>query len=260
MRRHSWDLLAVIAVALLSLAVAVISRGANPALTAVTLPLVLFLPGYALVAALVTTGFLGFAERVALSLGVSIALTVMGGLLLHTLRIPLAGASWRVLLTGLTVALAGYGLYRRERGALAPAGSLAAQMTPREAALFSAGALVIGLALGLGGLGIATPPGEPFTEFWALGEQAGERSVVRVGLMNEEGRPTTYRVAVHAGERLLAEWPEISLPAEGRWQAEATVPEALLGEELTARAYRAGDADGSPYRSAWLYIERSGSP
>jgi uncharacterized membrane protein len=259
-RRHSWDLLAVIAVALLSLAVAVVSRGPNPALTAVTLPLVVFLPGYALVALLLGERFLGFPERVALSLGVSIALTVMGGLLLHMLRIPLGAASWRIALAGLTVALAGYGLVRRARGDLAPVGPLAAQMTPREAFLFSAGALVIGLALGLSGLGIARAPGEPFTEFWALGEQVGSRSVVRVGLTNEEGLPMTYRVAVQAGDRLLAEWPEIRLGTAGQWEAEATVPEALLGQQITARAYRAEDPDDQPYRTARIYLDREVRP
>ncbi len=260
MRRQSWDLLVVIAVALLSLAVAVVSRGPNPALTAVTLPLVLFLPGYALVAALLPARYLGFPERVALSLGVSVALTVMGGLLLHALRIPLGGASWRILLAGLTLAPAGYGLFRRARGDQSPVGSLAAQMTMREALLFSAGALVVGLALGLGGLGIANAPGEPFTELWALGEQAGARSVVRVGLTNDEGRPMTYRVAVQAGDRLLAEWPEITLSTGGRWGAEATVPQALLGQEITVRAYRAEDADDQPYRSARLRVDGYSNP
>jgi uncharacterized membrane protein len=259
-RRYYWDLLTVIALALLALPVALISRESNPALIATVLPLALFLPGYALVATLIPSGQLGFPERVALSLGVSIALTVLGGLLLHALRLPLTGAAWQLLLAGATIAVAGIGIRRRNRGRQAPVGTLFAQMTPREALVFSAGALLIGLALGIGGIGVASPPGEAFTEFWALDNQVGTRTALRVGLANEEGRPMTYRVAVHAGDRLLAEWPRVSLSAGGKWQAEATVPPALFGQEITAHVYRSGDADDQPYRQTRVVVDRSPGP
>jgi uncharacterized membrane protein len=259
-RHHSWDLLTVIGLALLASAVALVSRGSNPALIATALPLALFLPGYALVAALLPSGQLGFPERAALGLGLSITITVLGGLLLDAFGAPLTRGAWQVWLAAATIALAGVGLFRRRQGRLGPAGALAAQMTPREALLFSAGALLIGLALGVGGIGIAAPPGEAFTEFWALSEQAGERSVIRVGLRNEEGRPVTYRVAVEAGDRLLAEWPQVSVAAGKTWRAQATVSEALFGEEIYARLYRSGDPDGEPYRQARLVVERSDLP
>jgi uncharacterized membrane protein len=259
-RRHSWDLIAVMGLALLALAVALLSGGPNPALTAVSVPLALFLPGYALVANLLPQGQLGFPERVALALGTSIAVTVAAGLLLNALDIPLAGGPWRVLLAGFTAALVALALLRRRQGRLAPVGALAAQMTSQEALLLGTGALIIGLALGLGGIGIASPPSEPFTGFWALGQEQGARALINVGLTNEEGRPMTYRVAVQAGDRLLAEWPQVSVPANGAWQAEATVPPALRGQDIIATAYRTGDPAETPYRWARVTMEGSAPP
>jgi hypothetical protein len=70
----------------------------------------------------------------------------------------------------------------------------------------------------------------------------------------------TYRVAVEAGDRLLAEWPQVSVAAGKSWQAEATAPEALIGEQIYARVYRSGDPDGEPYRQVRLVMERSDLP
>ena len=259
-RHHSWDLLVVIALALSALAIGALARGPNPALTTVTLPLALLLPGYALVAALLPFGHLGFPERLALSLGVSIALAVLCGLLLHALRIPLGSASWRVLLSLVTLAAAGYALLRRGRSALPPVPALAARMHFREALLLSAGALLIGLALGLGSIGVARPPSEPFTQFWALSGQAGDRVVVRVGLTNEEGLPVTYRIVIQAGDWLVAEWPSVSVRPRETWEAEATVPQELTGQVLTTLAYRANDPSGQPYRRARITVEQSVAP
>ena len=248
MRRHSPDLLAVIVVAFLALLAGLAWRGPNPVLTAATLPFALVLPGYALIALVLPNGHLGFPERVVLSLGASIALIALGGLLLHALGVPLDGGSWHILLGGLTLALSGAALWRRARGKLAPLGALAARMTPREAGLFSLGALMIGLALGLGAVGAAPPQDAPFTAFWALSEPLGASPAVRVGLENHEEHSVTYRVAVQAGDRLVAEWPQVSLPAGGQWQAQATVPAGLRGQALDALAFRGDDPGGSPYR------------
>jgi uncharacterized membrane protein len=260
LRRHSWDLLAVNALALVALAAGALSRGPNPALTALTVPLVLILPGYALVATLIPYGHFGFPERLALSVGVSMALAALGGLLLHALSIPLDGPTWRVALALITLAAAAVGLARRRQGRLPPVPPLAAQMSPREALLLSTGALLIGLALGLGGIGTATPPGESFTGFWALGSETGDRTIIRIGLNNEEGRPVTYNILAQAGDRLVAEWPEVTVPARGEWNAEATVPLGLIGQELDALAYRTDDVSGRPYRRARITVERSSAP
>jgi hypothetical protein len=249
-------LLAVIAVTLLALVAGLISRGPNPVLTAVTLPLVLFLPGYALIALILPYGHLGFPERIALGLGVSIAIAALGGLLLNALHVPLGATSWRLALAAFTLALALLALWRRTSGKLAPPGALSARMTPREVSLMGVGALLIGLALGLGAVGAARPAGGPFTAFWALSDQA----VIRVGLENSEDTAITYRIAVQAGDRLVAEWPQVSLPAGGHWQAEATVPASLRGQTVDALAYRSDDLSGQPYRRARVVIAADAQP
>ncbi len=150
MRRNHTDLLVVGVLAVVAAAAGALSGERSNIVQAVlSLPLVLFLPGYALSAALLPDGRTGLAERIAFSLGLSIAVAALGGLVLNRLPGGLNPGSWRLMLLALTLGAAGFAYWRRGRDGVMGPGPLATQISMREAALFSAAALVIGLALGL---------------------------------------------------------------------------------------------------------------
>src|SRR3954468_21171576 len=81
----------------------------------VALPFVLVLPGLALTAALFPTGALDVAERLLFSLGLSLAITALGGLVLQLTPWGLRPASWALLL-GLVTLAAGAAAFLRWRG------------------------------------------------------------------------------------------------------------------------------------------------
>ncbi|MGE5602492.1 MAG: DUF1616 domain-containing protein [Nitrososphaerales archaeon] len=263
MRRNQADLLLVSLVAFVAVAISAISGDSSNALRAsLSLPLVLFLPGYALSAALLPDGRTGLAERVALSVGLSIAIAALGGLLLNLLPSGLTPGAWRLLLLGVTLTATAYALWRRRHERIAGPGPVVTQVSFREAALLSAAALLIGLALGVGALGVdpvnhGTTAQAPFTQLWAIPRQSGQQYVIQVGLSNLENQRVSYRVTLESGSRVLAEWPAVTLASGDSWQAQAALPLLLEQREITANAYRPGDT--TPYRHVRLAAQGAGT-
>lgn len=258
------DLLIVSSLAVLAVIVSIISAGHTNALNAaLSLPLVLFLPGYAFSAALLPDGRAGLAERLAISLGLSIAIAGLGGLLLNFLPGGLTADSWRFLLLGVTLTAAVWAYVRRRLGRISGPGPLVTQISMREVALLSSAALLIGLALGFGALGIDPTTGSntlgtgPFTQMWAVPAQNGQQTVVHLGLHNYEGESVSYMLTLEADGRVLAEWPQVTLQSGADWQAQAALPQNFAGKEVTANVYRAGDA--APYRHVRLTVLPGGA-
>jgi uncharacterized membrane protein len=201
---------------------------------AVALPLVLFLPGYALLAALFPRRTdLGLGERAALSVGLSVALVPLIGLVLNYTSWGIRLVPVAISLEILTLAL---GLVAHGRRLALPAadrfsvrladftGTVSAHLFPEGSSrmdralswilLFS-----VVLALGTTLFVIATPRvGERFTEFYILDLNgkaadyptklaAGVPAGVVVGIGNQEYRPVDYTVEVLLANRT---WDPVS--------------------------------------------------
>src|ERR1700676_5175553 len=98
MRRNNLDLLVIAFIAVLNIVWALLPN--RPALigTILALPLVFVLPGYTLTEALFYQKMLNGTHRLVLSLGLSLALAILGGLLLNVLPIGLQAQSWAMFL------------------------------------------------------------------------------------------------------------------------------------------------------------------
>ena len=81
--------------------------------------LALVLPGYALSAAVFRMRSVRTAERAALTLGISLSVAVLGGLVLDALPSGLETQTWLFLLGGVTVIASMIALWRRTRHASA---------------------------------------------------------------------------------------------------------------------------------------------
>lgn len=249
------DLVAVV-VLVLAACLAVLVPGLNetPLRVALGLPLVLFLPGYALVAALFpeggesptaespvsesdeTSGFATGAsrgidgvERVALSLGLSIAVVPLVGLLLNFTPWGIRLVPVLFGLTAVTLSLTAVAAARRRalpeserfrvpyrdwvdvgrREVFEPE-------TQLDGLLNVVLAVSILLALGAVGYAVVVPPqGETFTEFYVLTEdedddrvaadyptafEVGDSEPVVLGIGNQEGEAVSYTVVVQLQE------------------------------------------------------------
>src|SRR5258708_16677585 len=114
--RHSAsvDLYLTIGLTLAAWVIAALLPLGDPLRTLLVLPFLLVLPGYALTAALFPNQ-IGLAERLLLTLALSISVTVVSGLLLNLTAWGLQGTTWIVWLGGITIAACMLALARRQR-------------------------------------------------------------------------------------------------------------------------------------------------
>lgn len=251
------DLVVVMALALLALAAGVLwSESAVSALLGALL--VLVLPGYAVFAALTAgreQGGPSFAREPAeialFALVLTTAAVVVGSLLLNILPWGMTAGSWRAFLALLSIGLGAYAVMMRLRNPTPIARPQLPNIfdTPsatRDVLLLAFAMIVIGLALGLGGVGAAARPRAPFTQLWATPRADG--STVEVGIRNEEGRPVTYRLIATTGDILLADEANIRLDEgeDRRFQLPLAIQGAPAGIDILL--YR-DDAPHRVYRS-----------
>ena len=251
---------------------------------------VLFVPGYALQAALFPSGAaraeasgggLDGPERLALSFGLSVAVIPPLALILDWLpwgiRLwPIVAGESFVIATCSAVAL-----WRRrrlppverfvleidvdprgwwaaqDRGSRALYGILAAALL---VALFSAAAIVL-----------LPKPGEQFTEFYVLGPEGlaegypreaapGQPLTVTAGIANREGVAAEYRIEVRAGEEVIGGAGPLRLEDDEVWEGPIHYALAELGDDQEVHFLLFRDGGGEPYRSLRLWINIKGLP
>ena len=291
-RERPDDLFAVVVVAgLLALLVAASATGA--ARIALGLAFVLFLPGYALVAALFPKdGEIDWIERVALAFGLSIAVVPLLGLLLNYtpwgIRLEPIVATVFLFILGMC-ALA---YWRRMQLPPEDRLALAVEVAPpnwKEYSLVDkllTVALVASIVVAAGTLAyvVATPrPGERFTEFYVLDANgkakdypsalnASENATVILGVVNHEFAAVNYTVEVRlvtvefrynatSGRNDTMELANatldtlpVGLAHGGTWEQPYTFAIAQAGDyKLRFLLYR-GPVQGDPYRFLHLWI------
>ena len=255
---------------------------ATPVRVLLGLPLVLFLPGYALIALLFPRkDDLDGIERVALSFGLSIAVVPLTGLALNYTPFGIRLSPVLFSLSMLTIALAIGAVWRRahlpvedrfvvEFGAAFKAlrASFAASETRLDRILTVILIISIVVAIGMVVYVIVTPKqGEKFTEFYILGPggkaadypttlQKGEEGLVIIGVVNHEYATVTYELKIQL-EGLLVGDEILTLSHNETWERPFTFRPTQEGEDqkLEFLLFRAGQNETEPYRSLHLWVD-----
>ncbi len=222
------------------------------------LPLVLFLPGYSLIAALfIRKDDLDGIERVALSFGLSIAITPLLGLGLNYTPFGIRLTPVLIVLSVFTIALAIGAYVRRNR---IPEGDsfvvdfnefkdfLLAQVffykkkKCVDKILTAVLILSIVLALSVTVYVIITPKeGEKFTEFYVLGPggmaeeyptnlTVGEEGEVIIGVVNHEYAAVTYQLELKVNGKVIDQ-KSIVLAHNETWEGPFTFKPKKAGED-----------------------------
>jgi uncharacterized membrane protein len=238
-------------------------------------PFILFFPGYALVCALFPRKQeLDEIERVALSIGLSIAVVPLIGLLLNYSPFGIRLYPVLVSLFLFTFAMSVAAMYRRKKLSIKerfiPSLSVS---VPRWGEMNRADkALSVGLMAGLvfsGALAsylVSTPrAGERFTEFYVLGPGGkiegyptnltlGENGTVILGVINHEYEEVNYSITIRLDNETIETIEDIKLAHEEKWEQNYTlVPEKVGGEmKLEFLLYKSEEAE--PYRRLYLWI------
>ena len=203
------------------------------------LPLMLFFPGYTLIAALFPkkSALDGF-ERLALSFGLSIAVVPLSGLVLDYTPWGIRLYPILISLTIFLIITSVIAWYRRQRLAQADrftvffSLNLLSWRGQRSVDKILSIVLIVAILGAVGTLSyvIATPKvGEKFTEFYVLGLEGkatdypeemkvGEEGRVIVGIVNHEHEVVNYRVEIKIDGVKNNEARSVVLDNEGKWE------------------------------------------
>ena len=240
------------------------------------LPLIFIVPGYTLTEALFvlkpTDGSarttilrpFGNADRIILSLGLSLSLVIINGLLLNILPLGLARPSWVISLAVLSTLFSLIALYRR-RGTST---GLPQQAAPRlfrftfyDTLLFLLALVTIVAAFQYTWLTAQQQQQQmTFTQFWMVqSKQVNHTCTVLVGIQSFEASTANYKVILTANEVPLYTWSPVTLAPKQQWLESVNINpgDAESGASIDAQLYRL-DRPGIIYREAHLALNSSG--
>jgi hypothetical protein len=239
LRRSHFDQRDLAAVSVLALiALAAVAFDLHPLMRMVlAVPLVLFLPGYAVLSALAPARPLEAVERVLVSLGLSFAATIVIGLVLALTPVRLSALSWAIALAALTLTGSAIAWVRRVRARIAGPQFPRLATPPAAAALMLIAALIAGNALvgnSVGAVGQDEPAPD---QLWMV--PAGSPGQIRLGMRAGPGGGE-YALRLSSGGEVIQTY-ELSL-AEGEvWEQSVILPVEAQDRALVARLYRATD-------------------
>ncbi|UCH85993.1 MAG: DUF1616 domain-containing protein [Dehalococcoidia bacterium] len=278
---RSTDLALAIAWALATTLIVLLAPFAEPARIGLGLVFVLFLPGYVLVAALYPRkDDLDLVERLALSLGLSIAVVPLIGLGLNYSPWGIRLNPILAFVTLFIVLAAGVATYRRlilpsDEAMRIPA-NLALPKWPRLRLADRLLGLVLVLALaglGVGAYFLATSStgSEEFTEFYVLGPggkaegyprevDVGDIFTLIVGVVNHEGEEASYRVQATIAGQPAARVDSLHLANKEKWESPLVLMATQPGSDQKVEFVLYKGEDDVPYRTLHLWLDVEGSP
>jgi len=244
------------------------------------LPFVLILPGYVITRALFPRGSepdgQGVAtpvvsctpiERFGWAIGLSMALTALGALLLNLLPGGLGRTSW-VLFLSASLTLAGAVGWLRERTLDPPPTCSRASLSRRQLGVAGAAVLVAVGALVLGRNSEATMAQPGFSQLWLISDNAASGTVgpgevvgaaigsglpgaakalfAQLGVHSYEDGTQRFRLELRNDGTVVRVW-SFSLPSGDEWQQAISVPRGVAADAVLYR-----DGNPAPYRHAWL--------
>lgn len=214
--------------------------------------LVLWLPGYALTAALFAEGKLSLPLRLLLNLGLSLAVTGVGGFVLNLTPWGLGPLSWAMWLGGATILAAGFALSRRNRERILYPQADRLDLTVSQGLLMGAALIVMIAAVGVARWGALEAPSTPFTQLWATPIMRSDGEAIQIGIYNGEGSTETYTLQVKIGDEIIYGWSALMLAQDQRWQQIVQLPaELAAGAPVEVQIYRTAAPD-QLYRSVVL--------
>lgn len=214
------------------------------------------LPGYAATAVLFEHESLRTGTLVAMTLGLSLSIAAVGGVVLHLTPWGLVTETWAVLLGGSTLLLSAIALARWASVRPRPPRPAVSWSRPAAGSVMAVVLLGVSVAITAGAIGVAqsgvrAQPRDPFTELWLVPREfAGE---VVLGVRNMEGTALRGRLTVTSGTETLADFPDLDLAPEVSFERTLRYDPEAAPDRIVARFFR-DDAPDVAYRSVELWL------
>jgi Protein of unknown function (DUF1616) len=253
MRRHG-DLEAGVAAAALCALLSLVLPF-EPLRMLLAAPLCLFLPGYAITAAIFAARPIQRRQFLLLSAGLSLAVLALGAIVLNYVPGGIRSGSWALLLFLVVLGCSRGAALRRPARARGPISWAPARPNGGQAVLLAGGALALVAAVVLAFTPLSATHATGFTEMW-ISPLAGDNGV-RVGVGSAEREDSSYRLVVNFGgarevtRRLDLEPGQHQVLALG----ESRATSSLVPVPVTATLYKEGSPKPDrPFRqvTTWL--------
>jgi uncharacterized membrane protein len=213
---------------------------------------VLFAPGYAVTAAVFKEDVLELPAKIALGIGISLAIAAVGGIALYGTGALLTRTSWTAFLSIVILIGSIVAVIQRSRNV-----SYTPKDVTRKFAFSEMLLLIFGMLTLSGGIYLARTAEqnqayEPFTEFWIV-PPTEDSSEIEIGLRNYEQTTMVYDISVRINEQEVETWENISVQPDQVWSRTYTLPPKEASDETIA-VYLYTDEDFTePYRWGQLH-------
>ena len=286
------DLALVIILAFLNLFVILIGIGTPLIRVPLGLLMVLFVPGYALTAAIFTKKEIGFAVQVVMILGLSLSTAIFVGLLLNFLPGGLNATSWSILLLLESIVFAAIAWYRRNaenpwkelrsnprawqddnlNKRTEKVGVSAKEAGKRPLVWFSNFSLpaptkpfrmlMVGMAvlIALSAFGLARIPApqtgqQGYTLLWLLPVKNGNTTSLDLGVQSMEFETTSYQLKLSVNGQKPQVFDQFTLQPDQKWEVSLDAAKfAPNGGTVEALLYRTDDPN-TVYRQVKVSVQ-----
>jgi uncharacterized membrane protein len=244
--RNAWIAIAIVAILVLILLI----TSPNILQIILAVPVVLFLPGFALTLILFPRNSLSIPEGLVLSIGLSIAFTALSGLLLNLTPWGLqASTLWIALLLCIAVEMAVIFLIRPTGWRRAIVFPRNLNFNPRQWIFMSLATLITLTAIQMA----RTPaPQANLDGYTIFSAQAGATTnTIRLGVRSEEFQPTKYQIKYQSNIS-TREGPTLKLSPGETWEQVVPIPvDQLQGQPFTILLYRLDNPTDVYRRVEW---------
>ena len=239
------------------------------------IPLVLFLPGYSLVAALYPKiESLDGIERITLSFGLSIAIAPLLGIALNYTPFGITLTSVLIVLSTFTITLSLVAWVRRMKLPEEERFKVPFDRLLRFKSLFGVKridkilsiilvASIIGTSITLVYVVVTPKTGERFTEFYILNSNGtasdyptnltiGEEGRLVIGIVNMEYENVTYRLELNFNETMIYQ-EYVFLTHNETWKTPFTFKPTIMGENQKLEFLL--NKDGEVYRTLHIFVD-----
>ena len=252
MPHRNGDLAAAAALAgLAALVVEVVSN--VPARVVFALPLLLVLPGYSVAAATFGLRRVSVSHLIMLTIGLSLAVAALGGLLLDVMHFGLGRRSWPLF--ALCVVWSSCEIARRHRASTAGGDGFVSFLRVRRLHVVL---LLVAGTIAAGTVAFARTPlragdARGYTALWLLPGPAHHRTTLRLGVASAEQHSTRYRLEIWERGRLFEDRENIVLKPGDALRLKIQAPAAHRPAAVTALLFRSNDPH-RVYRMARVWL------
>jgi Protein of unknown function (DUF1616) len=240
MRLKHLDLIVTITLAVMNVIWAMLPSRIPIIGIVLALPLVFILPGYALTGVLFRKRSLNSSNRLLFSIGLSLAIDILSGLILNLLPGGLQAISWALWLGLFTVVFSLLAAYLRREAPVNETHPVRFRFTLYPWMIFALATLVAIFSILYSAFGAVKQPYPGFTQLWMLPQaQAGKSCAITLGVRSFESTSVTYRITMTVMGAQVTSWPSVLLAPQQEWNRVVPVtPTAAHNVYVEVQLYR----------------------